>query len=140
MTPAKLHAALRGRGFTLTAAGGRLVVRPASALTDSDRAAIRAALPGLLAALGTGPGPAADLWDWPTAVGLLTAADTLAERLGVAGTRPAVAAAADAAYRAYARHDLAAVRAAVAEFERVVRSHAAGDPACRGRAGQTPAA
>lgn len=42
MTPTALVADLLGRGFDLTAAGGRLRVRPASALTPADRAALAA--------------------------------------------------------------------------------------------------
>ena len=51
MSALALVAALRDRGITLSAVGGRLEVRPASALTGSDRDAIRAHAADLLAIL-----------------------------------------------------------------------------------------
>jgi hypothetical protein len=119
VTPHALLAAFRDRGFTLSATEGMLTVRPSSALTPGDRAVIVRHLPGLVAALATGP---RDVW---AAARLLTEADTLVERLGVSGTHPAVAAAAGVVCRAYAAGDLAAVRFVVAEFEQVVRTVAA---------------
>jgi hypothetical protein len=101
-----------------------LTVRPSSALTPGDRAAIVRHLPGLVAAVAAGVRPAGAC-DAAAAVRLLTEADTLVERLGVSGTHPAVAAAAGMVCRAYAAGDPAAVRCVVAEFERVVRAVAA---------------
>ena len=51
MSAAALLADLRARGFTLTAAGERLLVAPADRLTDELRAAIRAQQRALLAVL-----------------------------------------------------------------------------------------
>lgn len=51
MSPAELLADLRGRGFSVEADDGRLVVRPASRLTDADDQRIRQVLQELLAAL-----------------------------------------------------------------------------------------
>lgn len=46
-----LLADLGGAGFTVSAEGGRLVIRPASKLTDDARAAVRESRPVLLALL-----------------------------------------------------------------------------------------
>ena len=128
MTPAALLASLRGRGFELSAAGGALAVRPGSALTAADRAAITAHRASLVVSLTVGGG-----WDAAAAVRRMTDADTLVERLGVSGTLPAVAAAAGRVCRAYAARDDAEYRAAVAGFERAVRAAA-------GEEGQAPSA
>lgn len=56
---------LHGAGFSMTAEAGRLLVRPASKLTDAQRAAVRDAKPQLLALLaepqGSEPADAAYL-------------------------------------------------------------------------------
>ncbi len=52
-----LLADLAAAGFSFAAEGDKLVVRPASALTDGIRAALRDAKPALLLLL-TGPAPA----------------------------------------------------------------------------------
>ncbi|QDU23914.1 hypothetical protein [Urbifossiella limnaea] len=139
MTPSALLSALRGRGFAVAATGGKLTVRPASALTTAEQAAIVTHLSGLVAAVATGVTPAVGDRDNDTAVRLLTDADTLVERLRVSGTRPEVNAAAAMVCRAYATGDLAAVRFAVAEFERVVR-RLAGRPRVGAGAGHPPGA
>lgn len=92
---------LAGAGVTVTADGDRLVIRPASKLTDAMRSALKDAKPGLLAMLRAnscdddtpnavpGPGPDADparfcqrrdrlvSWGWP-----LHLAKEVADRLG----------------------------------------------------------
>lgn len=91
-----LLADLNGAGLTVTAEGDRLVIRPASKLTDDMRAALRAAKPALLRLLAGGaPAPTIpeawtgdDMdrfaarrdrltrWGWPA-----DAAEAMAERL-----------------------------------------------------------
>ena len=51
MTPASLLAALRRRGLSARAESGRLVLAPASLLSDDLRAAVREHKAGLLALL-----------------------------------------------------------------------------------------
>lgn len=60
MTAVQLADELAGRGFAL-AAGGRLQVRPASALTPRDREMIRSLAVDLVAALGP-PRQAPEPW------------------------------------------------------------------------------
>lgn len=125
MTPSALIRRLRARGFRLAAAGGSLRVAPASTLTPGDREAIRGSAAALVAALTPwGHGNA----DAP--LRLMEAADGEVEWLGVDGTRPEVAAAADAVSLARSGGDSEALRFAVADFLVVVRSLAA----VRGRA------
>ncbi len=82
-----LLAELTGAGFTVAADGERLVIRPASLLTDDMRAALRASKPDLLALLSGDLAEAEATrlqdrrarllrWGWPEA-----AADHLAARL-----------------------------------------------------------
>jgi hypothetical protein len=118
MTPSSLIRSLRTRGFRLAAAGGVLVVGPASALTPGERAAIRALLPSLVAALTPCRGP-------DDVHRLLESADAEVERLGVSGTRAEVAAAADRVSLAHFGGCEEAIRFAVADFLALVRSPAA---------------
>lgn len=48
MNAVEVLANLRDRGFHIDAAGNKLLVTPASRLTDADRAAIRSSLRGLV--------------------------------------------------------------------------------------------
>lgn len=139
MTPTALLTDLRTRGFTLAVTGGALAVRPASALTPADRAAIARHLPAVVAALASGNRPPVAEWDDRDAVRLLADADRLVERLGVNGTHPDVAGAAEVVCAAYAARDADALWPAVAAFERVVR-RLAGHAGGRGKAGQPPLA
>jgi hypothetical protein len=77
-----------------------------------------------------GDRPAAP-WDAAEAICLEIAADGLVERLGVPGTDPVIRAPAARAVAAHLRHDLAGVRAAVAEVEWHARALAAGQRADR---------
>ena len=59
---------LKGEGFALSTDGNRLVIRPASKLTDTMRAALLAAKPELLALLAGTAAPTAGttpVWDRP---------------------------------------------------------------------------
>ncbi len=129
MSAATLLDALQRRGITLSAAAGRLVVHPATALTPDDRAAIRFHLAELVAVVagarqplrGVEPAAPSDPWDQPAALRLMFDADTLVERLGVDGRHPAIAAAAARAAGAYAVRDMTALRLALTQFEAAVR-------------------
>jgi TubC N-terminal docking domain len=57
-----LLADLIGTGFSLAADGDRLVIRPASKLTDDTRAALRAAKGELLSLLAEQPEPSSASW------------------------------------------------------------------------------
>lgn len=124
MTAASLLAALRARGFTLTATGDRLSVRPAKLLSDDDREAINQHLPALVAALAAESPPQlseSDSWNTPAAVRLMHAADTAVERHGCRGADPAIQAAAGRAAEAYQRRDLAGLTRACDEVAGLAR-------------------
>ena len=123
MSAAELVDTLRQRGITLSALGGRLEVRPASALTDRDREAIRSHVADLLVVLSPprAPTSGAEPWDAALASRLLYDADTLVEQLGVSGHHPAVNDAAARAVRASLTRDMETLRFAVAEFTEIVR-------------------
>lgn len=129
MSAVTLLDALQRRGITLSAAAGRLVVHPATALTPDDRTAIRRHLTELVAAVagwqtplgGVEPAVPRDPWDQPAALRLMFDADTLVERLGVDGRHPAIAAAAARAAGAHAARDMTALRLVLTQFEAVVR-------------------
>ncbi len=128
MTTAALLDALRRRGITLSTVAGRLVVRPATALTTDDRAAIKDHLAELIAVLAAGPSsargqPAAAraTWHQQMALRLMFEADGLVEKLGVDGRHPVVADAAALVVSAHAVRDMAALRLALCEFETAVR-------------------
>lgn len=133
MSAAALLDALRGRGIVAAAVGGKLVVRPATKLTASDRAALRRHLPELVVVLAGGHEPTAEVpplageetWDPVVASRLVFDADALVANLGVDGRHPAVAGAAAAVVSAHATHDLETLRFAVSEFVTVVRGLAA---------------
>jgi hypothetical protein len=114
-TPTALLADFARRGLTLRATAGRLSVSPASALTATDREAIRQRRDELLALLSR-----AEPWDLPAALRLTHDADSLVGQLGVSGRHPAVADAAAAVVSALATHDMETLRFAVAEFAAVV--------------------
>ena len=116
MTAAELIADLRARGFALAESGGRVRVSPASQLTADDRAGIGERLPGLVEALRR-----ESEWEPADAARLESAADELVGRLGVSGTDEVIAAAAERGVAAHLRHDMAGVRAPVAEVERRAR-------------------
>jgi hypothetical protein len=120
LTPSALLADLARRGFTVRAVAGAISVSPASALTPGDRDAIRRLRIELLATLSPGV-----RWDTATALGLMEAADSLVERLGVDGRHPSVARAAAKVCAAHAAQGMGAVRLACRGFEAVVRGLAA---------------
>jgi hypothetical protein len=119
----ELVAALRDRGIMLSAVGGRLEVRPASALTDRDRDALRSHAADLLAVLNPLPVPTSGSEPWNAALAsrLMYDADTLVEQLGVSGHHPAVNDAAAKAVRASIARDMETLRLVVAEFAGIVR-------------------
>ena len=118
MSASELVDALRARGVTLSVANGRLEVRPASALTDPDRALIRVHVTDLLAALNPTTG---EPWNAAVARRLMYDADTLVGQLGVDGRHPEVTNAAARAVNVSATRDLPALRLAVARFGAIVR-------------------
>ena len=120
--PPPLLLALARRGVTVTAEEGRLGVRPAAALTDADRAALRAGKAELLAYLT----PPAGAWDIAAVRTLTADADALVERLGVSCTHPDLRPAAKRAAEAIARRDMAALVRAVRAFELLVHRLAVG--------------
>jgi hypothetical protein len=142
VSTATLVERLRERGFTFAVEGRAVRVRPASALTQGDRAAIRAELPALLAFLAA-PGRAVagnlpdsatehaaelacgELWDPCEAARLMADADAVVERLGVDGRHPEITQAAARVVAAHATRDLETVRFACSEFVAVVRTLAA---------------
>jgi hypothetical protein len=124
MSAADLVETLRRRGIALSEAGGRLEVRPASALTDRDREAIRSHAADLLAALQSPRAPeeqAGEPWDREVAIKLMFNADGLVERLGVDGHHSAIVNAATLVSSASDARDMETLRFALAEFELTVR-------------------
>ena len=129
MSTAELMDTFRRRGIALSADAGRLMVRPATALTPDDREAIRRYLPELVAVLAVAgtPSPcpetavASNSWNRATAHQLMFDADTLVERLGVDGRHPVISTAAARVTDAHMAHDLLALRRALTEFETAVR-------------------
>jgi hypothetical protein len=116
MTAPALLADFGRRGLALRASADRLCVSPASALTESDRGAIRQHRDELLALLSP-----AEPWDAEAALRLAHDADSLVGQLGVSGRHPAVADAAAMVVSALATRDMETLRFAAAEFAAVVR-------------------
>lgn len=120
--PPPLLVALARRGLTVDLAGDRLAVRPAAALTDADRAAIRAGKAELVRYLS----PPAAGWDANAARALLADADALVERLGVPNTHPELRTLATSAVEAVAGRDLLVLVGRVRRFEQAAVRLAAG--------------
>jgi hypothetical protein len=110
---------LAARGVTLRVVAGRLEVKPASALTDRDRAAIRAHLAELLSV-------SRPEWNLDDAIRRMYDADTQVERLGVDGRHPAVQEAGGWVSAAFAAYDTEAFDTALTAFVATVRRVAAG--------------
>jgi hypothetical protein len=142
MTAPVLLSDLVRRGFTLRAVAGRLAVSPATALTASDREAIRERREELLTTLSlsdcqvayvsscpqsdrsTGDGSpkrVGEAWNRKLAIRLMYDADTLVERSEVSGRHPAVADAAAMVASAFASRDMETLRFALAEFAVLIR-------------------
>jgi hypothetical protein len=105
-------------GYRLRADGGNLRYTPAGLLPDDLRAALLEHKADLLAYLSA--------WNPAEAIRLECDADELIEKLGVDGRDPEIADAARRAIEAHHRHDMAGVRAAVAEVVTATRRLAAG--------------
>jgi hypothetical protein len=122
MTATELIETLSKRGIVLSVTGGRLEVRPASALTAPDRAAIGKRLADLIAALSPAPSLSGlEPWDRAIAIQLMHDADTLVAESGLDGRHPALVAAGEVVFSAFAARDLETVRFAVAEFAVEIR-------------------
>ncbi len=115
MSLAELIATADARGIRLWVEGGRLQCWSPVPLTDDVRSLLLAHRPGLVTYL------AAVRWDRSEANRLMEAADALVEELGVNGLAPKIQAAAGRVGAACQAGRLPALRAGIAEFERVVR-------------------
>lgn len=129
MSTSEMIDALRHRGITLSVVAGKLVARPASALTGHDREVIRGSAQELVAALTAEREPDLEVdgevgratWDQSAALRMMFDADTLVERLGIDGRHPEIAAAAARVTAAHMTRDMLSLRRAVSEFETTVR-------------------
>jgi hypothetical protein len=120
MSAAELIETLSERGIALSVTGGRLEVRPASALTAPERVAIRERIAGLIAVLSPVLSES-EPWNVSIAIRLMHDADTLVAESGLDARHPALVAASAVVLSAFAARDLETVRFAVAEFAVEVR-------------------
>jgi hypothetical protein len=111
-----LLASLVQRGFILCAVADRLSVSPASALTASDRDAIRERRTELLGILSQG-----EPWNQTAAIKLMCDADELVGKFGVSGRHPEVVNAVAMVASACTTRDMETLRFAVEEFRLLIR-------------------